>query len=323
MKKIPTVLGTVETSKMGFVLTHEHITFRYIGEDQYTGPYISKAFDFNLSNLIKAKEVGINTIMECTPWPNVDLIYKLNKIVPDINIILSTGSYIDGAVPVKHRGYSFDEIKNLIIKNITVGFDNYEETGIKAAFIKIGSRDKNLTEWEKMNFRAASYVQNKYNVPIAVHSFMGCKQQMDYLLKYNANISLVYFAHVEAKNGWEGRNVKEQAEYLKAIVKQGGYLQMNNFGFEFDTPIEDFLYLLNYMEDIGFGDHILLSIDSNIEKIDENKIYLEAEAQYPETGKRIYSFIVTDVIPFLIEKGITQERINNYFINNPKKFWDQ
>jgi phosphotriesterase-related protein len=322
MSTIATVRGPIGSTDLGVTLVHEHICFRFVGLPQTEGEFLDEAFQYDLNLLTKARDVGINTIVDLTPWPNVAKLAELNEKLPELNFVLSTGAYIDGLGPENIRKMNQPDMEAHMRRNIEEGYEGFEETGITAGIIKIGSKDQNLSDWEKQNFRAAARIQRECRVPIAVHSVAGCRTQMRTLKDAGADITATFYSHVEAEFGWEGRSLQEEARYLEDVVREGGYLQFNNFDFEFDTPFPDMLYLINYLEDRGYGDRIFISIDVNIEVDEQGKIWLEAERDHPEAGKRTYAYAITNAVPMLMAGGVSLQRINRYLIENPRRFFE-
>ena len=152
MLKIPTVRGIINSSNIGVTLMYEHIFFQHSWDAPKPiteNSYLRKAFNKNLEWLKKARDVGINTIVELTPWSNVKKIMELNDLVHEVNIILSTGACLEGVGPPELSAMSEEEMVDYMTKNLTDGYDGLEDTGIKAGIIKVAIKDTTLTEWEK------------------------------------------------------------------------------------------------------------------------------------------------------------------------------
>jgi phosphotriesterase-related protein len=321
LARVRTVRGLRESKDLGVTLVHEHICFDSVGKVQTGTPFIDKTFAFNLDMLKKARDVGINTIIELTPWPNVGKIAELNDAVPDLNIVLSTGCYLQSSGhPVTKMGEA--ELYEHMVRTITRGYQGFETTGVKAGIIKVAADTSRLTDWEKRNFRLAARVQNECKVPIATHACAGCREQMEVLKAAGANIAATFYSHVEAEFGWDGRSLAEEAGYLADVARAGGYLQFNNFDFAFDTPFPDMLYLINALEERGFGDRIFYSIDTNFTVDESGKIWMEAEREHPETGKRTYAYAMTNATPMLMAAGVSLQRVTRYLVENPRRYFE-
>lgn len=323
MAKIPTVRGEIDSSQLGVTLVHEHLcpggdAFRSIPR------FAKQAMDYQVMLAQKAVEVGINTLIDCGPFPDIPKVMELSEKVPELNLILSTGAYGQGSGPASIQELSEAGMEEHMIRNITEGYEGCEDTGIRAGIIKVaGNRpDVNENEWEAKNFRAAARVQSRYHVPIVTHACTGARSQMELLRGHGANLHATFYSHIEAKFGWEGRSVEQEAEYLSDIARAGGYLQFNNFDFGFDTPWGEMVYLIRDLEERGHGDRIFISIDANWTFDDEGRIWHEQEKNHPETGKRTYAYMITHAVPMLMAEGFSLQSINRYLIENPRRYFE-
>ena len=317
MAKVPTVRGEIDPAKLGVTLIHEHLCFRA------PEPWLDKAMEYQVLLAQKAVDVGIDTIVDVTPTPDIARIIELNERVPGLNLVLSTGAYLEDqpwTAPV--RDLTESQMIDRMLKDLTEGYDGFEGTGIRAGVIKVASNRPQLTEWEKKNFRAAARAQREARVPICFHSCSGCRDQMRYAREHGARMDATYYCHVEAEFGWEGRSLQEEALYLAEVCQAGGALHFNNFDFGFDTPFPDMLFLFNTLEEHGYGDRILYSIDTNWEFDEAGRPWHEAEKRHPETGKRTYAYCITHATPMLMSAGVSLQRINRYLIANPRRLFD-
>jgi phosphotriesterase-related protein len=318
MTTVATVRGPVDSADLGVTLIHEHLCFAAPPE------WRQKAFDYQVELARAAVAVGVETIVDLTPVPDVASVLELQERVPALHLVLSTGAYLQGA-PWTAAVADLDEeaMARRMLRNLTEGYEGFEDTGVRAGIIKVASNTPQLTDWEKKNFRAAARVQQEAGVPIAFHSCSGCREQMAYVRRHGANIAATFYSHIEAEFGWEGRTREEEAAYLAEVCEAGGALQFNNFDFEFDTPLEDFVFLLNHLEDRGVGDRLLISIDANWELDDEGRIWHEAQRKHPECGRRTYAYAVTDAVPMLMRSGVSLQRVSRYLIDNPRGLFER
>ena len=189
-------------------------------------------------------------------------------------LILSTGAYLEKGTGLawdpSRKGLSSRQISELseeglfehMVKDLTEGYEGYEGTGVKAGIIKVAGNTSTLTAWEQKNFRVASRVQRLLHVPIATHACAGAREQMQLLQEYGANIKGTFYSHVEAKIrlGWpRARTGARTTCWMWRGA--GGYVQFNNFDFDFDTPFDELVYLIDrYRKRAGHGDRIFLSI---------------------------------------------------------------
>ncbi len=77
MTEIPTVRGPICSAELGVTLMHEHLCFRE-GEAHYAQPG-----DYRVILLQRAVDVGTNTLVDMTPYPDVERIMEVGTRVPD------------------------------------------------------------------------------------------------------------------------------------------------------------------------------------------------------------------------------------------------
>jgi phosphotriesterase-related protein len=236
----------------------------------------------------------------------------------DVNIIASTGYYVERLTRPPLAKLTEDQMVDRMVHELTVGIDSLP---VRAGIIKVAGNTAQLTPWEVQVFTAAAKAQRKTGACIATYACAGSREQADVLLRSGADLNRVFFSHVEAEFGWEGRTVKEEAAYLEKIARQGGSLLFNNFGFEWDTPWPDLVYLLKHLCDAGLQEKILTSMDVNWTWNKAGKIEFEAEAEHPGAERRTYAYMMTDAVPALLKAGFSEADIETFLVDNPCKFF--
>ncbi|NLE44926.1 MAG: hypothetical protein GX620_09420 [Chloroflexi bacterium] len=313
MSLVHTVNGPVDTSALGPTLIHEHVLF------QFDDSRRARSIDFAVDLLQDAYDHGVRTVVDLTPVRRIDWFMEIASRV-DIAMVACTGYYLERLTPKPLAVLDEDQMVNRMVRELTEGIDT---TGVRAGIIKVAANLPELTEWEQQVFRAGARAQKLTGACIATHACAGSRAQADLLLEAGADLEKTFFSHVEAEFGWEGRSLQEEAKYLESIARDGGSLLFNNFGFEFDTPWSDLTYLLHYLCDAGYQDKVLISIDCNWTWNAAGDIEFEAEAQHPETARRTFAYVMTDVVPALLSAGFTQEDVDAFLIANPRKFFER
>jgi phosphotriesterase-related protein len=233
---------------------HEHVLYGEVPSDQrVTSVYIAVRL------LRDAAHAGVNTLVDLSPTRDIALYLEIANQVP-LRIIASTGSYLYSRTPQWLQEMDEERMYQRILREVTEGI---EGTRVRAGIIKVAGAGTPLTDWEKSAFRAAARVQKKAGTPIGTHAIFEPREQFDLLVSAGADPSKCFFSHVEAEFGWKGRSREQEAEYLLAIAREGGHLLFNNFGFEFDTPWNDLVYLIRYLCDKGYAGRVLTSVDCN------------------------------------------------------------
>jgi phosphotriesterase-related protein len=313
MAQVQTVRGPVDTSQLGVTLIHEHVLF------QFDDSRRKESIDFEVKLLRDGYAAGIQTVVDLTPVRRIDWFMEIAGQV-DVHIIACAGYYREKVTPKPLAALSEPQMVERMVRELTEGIDNL---GVRAGIIKAAADKPQLTPWEVQVFTAAARAQLKTGACIATHACAGAREQAQVLLRAGADLNRVFFSHVEAEFGWEGRTLQEEARYLEEIARQGGSLLFNNFGFEHDTPWPDLTYLLHYLCDAGYQDKVLISIDVNWTWNKAGQIEFEAEAKYPECGRRTYAYMMTDAVPALLEAGFTEKDIHHFLVENPRRFFER
>ena len=315
MTLIQTLRGPLPLEQLGETMMHEHVFFWNWGQEHKRSASVAYARD----ELNKAAACGANTVVDVGPIPTRNLAwYKELAPQTPVNIILSTGFYVEGSTPEPFHSLSEAECVERFRKELEEGI---QDSGVRAGLIKAASNKAKLTDWEVKVLRGAAKVQSETGVPVCLHSCEGARSQFDLLVTNGADPERLYFSHVEAEFGWEGRTLREEAKYLEAICKEGGSLFFNNYLFEFDTPHEDMMYLMHYLLDKGYLKRLLFGMDVNFNIADDGTIWMEAEKEHPETRQRTWEAIYTGFMPLLKSWGFTDAHIKTIFVDNPRNMF--
>jgi len=313
MPQVQTVRGPVDTGQLGLTLIHEHVLFQF--DDSRRKPSI----DLAVRLLRDAQAAGVQTVVDLTPVRRIDWLMEVADQV-DVHIVACTGYYLQALTPRPLAAFSEAQMVDRMVRELTEGIDS---TGVRAGIIKVAGNLPQLTAWEEQVFRAAAQAQIKTGACIATHACAGAREQAQVLLRAGADLSRVFFSHVEAEFGWEGRTLEQEAHYLEEIVRQGGSLLFNNFGFEFDTPWPDLVYLLHYLCDAGYQRRVLMSVDSNWTWNAAGQVEFEAERDHPEAARRTFAYMMTDAVPALLQAGFAEQDVRAFLVDNPRTFFEQ
>jgi phosphotriesterase-related protein len=315
MTTIQTLRGPIALGQLGETMMHEHVFFWNWGEEHKR----QRSIEYARAELNKLAAHGANTVVDVGPRPTRNMAWY-RELAPQVNlsIVLSTGFYLEAYTPEPFRSLSEEQCAERFRKELLEGI---QESGIRAGLIKAASNKAELTDWERKVLRAAGRVQHETGVPLCLHSCEGARSQLDALVVAGADPERLYFSHIEAEFGWEGRTLREEAKYLEAICRDGGSLFFNNYLFEFDTPHEDMMYLMHYLLDKGFLNRLLFGMDVNFNVADDGRIWAEAEREHPETAARTWEAIYTGYVPLVKSWGFTDAYIRTIFVDNPRNLF--
>lgn len=318
-KNIPTLTGAIGSTELGTTLMHEHILW-FAGPMEENAGYtpipdelLDASIDFAVSVLNDAARVGINTIVDLTPFRPIDLYNQIAKRT-SVRIIASTGFYRRSKVPTWMAEMEDEkQMEEMMLKDVTEGIG---DTNIKAGIIKIAGEGG--TEWEKKTFRAAARVNKATGVPIATHSGTDASDQFNLLVKGGADPKHLFFSHVDV-----GRNGKP-GDLLK-LAKEGSYLEVDTFGQNFYTPWNELVSFLRSFCDAGLADKVIISIDSNWHWENGKKIFEGAgPPNYdPNAANRVFSYMITDAVPDLLKAGFSMKEVNTFLVDNPRTYFSR
>ena len=318
-KLIPTLTREIAYDKLGTTLMHEHILWFAGPMDENAGytpipdDLIQDSVDFAVAALNNAARVGIDTIVDLTPFRPIDLYEQIAKRT-SVNIIASTGFYRRSKVP-KWMADMEDEkqMEEMMLKDVTEGIGG---TKIRAGIIKIAGDGG--TDWQKKIFRAAARVSKATGVPIATHSGSDAFEQFNFLVKAGVNPNRIFLSHVDV-----GR--KGKPGDLLTIAKEGGYLEVDTFGQNFYTPWTELVSFLRAFCDAGFANKVIISIDSNWHWENGKKVFEGSGPPNfdPNAANRTFAYMITDAVPMLLKSGFSMKEVNTFLIDNPRNYFSK
>jgi phosphotriesterase-related protein len=299
-----TVTGPIPADSMGLTLIHEHILVDFIGADS-TGYHrwnrdtvIKKVLPY----LQQAKELGVKTIIECTPaylGRDPQLMQQLS-VLSGLNILTNTGFYGTGEgkfVPDFAFDMNVETLADFWVNEVNNGI---EETSVYPGFIKISVNDTSaiLSDMDEKIIRAAMETHRQTGLAIVSHSGQDgpAFAQLNIIKAESSPLDAFIWTH-SYEGTPDGR--------LKA-AKMGAWISLDYIHRdEIDKNIE----MISHLKDAGYLHRLLISHDAGW--------YDPAQ---PGGGEfRGYEDIFKYLIPALKKEGYTQQEIDQLLIENPKE----
>lgn len=324
MSAIQSVRGPIDSTELGTTLMHEHI-FVLTPDVQQNYPENwgdgdSRVADA-VSRLEAAYDVGIRTIVDPTVVGLGRYIPTIQRIAERVrmNVVVATGVYTYQDVPFffHHRGPALNEalgmdvpdpMVDMFVKDIT---DGIASTGVKAGMLKCAIDAPGLTPGVERVMRAVAKAHHATGIPITVHTHPST--QTGLLVKRvmcdeeGVDPSRIVLGH---------SGDTTDCDHLQALADLGFVLGMDRFGINLETTFEARADTLIEMVRRGYANQMVLSQDAScyIDWVDPNVM-----AFLPQWH---YTHIVDDVVPYLAERGVTQDQVDTMFVDVPRRFFE-
>jgi phosphotriesterase-related protein len=253
---IMTVRGPVSVNEMGTTLTHEHILVDFIGADSISESRWDKTRVVRtaLPYILKVKELGCKTFIECTPsyLGRDPLLLKMISDSSGINILTNTGFYgagNDKYIPRFAYEEKAEQIADRWINEYETGIG---DTGIKPGFIKIGVGSDSLSDLHKKLVQAAVLAHLRTGLTIASHTGPSIPAFQQIGILQNEGVSPEAFIWVHAQSE------KDINTHIKA-AKSGAWISLD--GLNDDNQME-YVKMVKNMKDNHLLGKVLLSHDA-------------------------------------------------------------
>ena len=306
---VETVLGPVAAGELGIVLPHEHLCASRGLNEALEPPdgYRQRVETWERSVIREAQACGVRTFVDVTPIGLGRFLPLYQRLSRDtgLHVVASTGFYVGDQRPAWVKDKSVEDLADLFIGEIC---DGIGPTGIKAGMIKVGANGDPRTNPEDLKvFRAAALAQRTTGVAITTHSCHQVRCHFDCLVEAGAAPSRVYIGHADF-----GADNSEQ-EY---VARAGGHLIFTCWGIEHFVPQEQLAHRVVDLVAKGLGAAVLMSIDYAL-LIGGNRMDL-VSMEY-ECPTRTPAFLFRYALPRLRERGITEDHICQFLIQNPRR----
>jgi len=309
---VNSVMGPIDPKELGFTLMHEHInsvnpSMNYAFPDWFNQKEtISKA----IKQLKEAKQHGLKTIVDATPF-NLGRDIRLLREVSeksDIHIIASTGFYhIEEPFLF---GWNIDHLVNLLIQEVDTGIQGTE---IKPGVIKCAS-ETDISNTNERLLRVAARAHKQCGLPVITHSSSVNKNglaQQEILSDEGVDSKKLVIGHC-------GDTV--DVNYLESILETGCYIGLDRFGIDSLLPMNSRVDVFVELCEKGYENQLVVSHDYNvyIDWFPKEKYPIFKAARAPKWS---FHHIMEDIIPVLLEKGISKKQIKTITKENPMKIF--
>jgi phosphotriesterase-related protein len=315
MPTVNTVLGPVESSELGFTLSHEHVGTNAAGLRHTYPEFIDRAgiIEQSAAALKEAYNEGLRTIVDVSTFDlgrDVEMIQEVSRM-SGVQIVAATGNHL--AVPRPFGDVSPDVIAPLYIREIEEGI---EGTGVKAGIIKVASDRGGVTPPQEVVLRAAARAHHRTGIPISTHTWSPDRvgeQQVRILEEEGVDLNRVYIGH---------SNDGTDLDYLLGLLEKGVWMGLDRYpgGRVPGTPNwEQRTEIAKKLIDAGYCHRIMLSHDYSVPKARHG---VEVQEERRRANPDGYNFIPRKVLPRLRELGASDQDIQQIMVENPRRFFE-
>lgn len=319
MATVETIKGPIDTADMGTTLMHEHV-FVLSPEIQQNFPEIWQE-EYRVEDAIKKlqglTEIGVGSIVDPTVIGLGRYIPRIQQIAAevDVHIIPATGVYTYNDVPFYFHFRGPDTLfggpepmTDMFIQDIEQGI---ADTGVKAAILKCATEKDGLTPGVERVLRAVAQAHRQTGVPITTHTdahtYRGRDQQKIFQ-EEGVDLARVIIGHC-------GDSTEQ--DYLRELMDNGSTIGMDRFGLDI---LLDFESRVNTVVDLckqGYAEQMVLSHDTMCH-ID----WFTQEQRDTNVPNWHYKHIHEDVLPALLERGVSEDQIEQMMVRNPRQIFE-
>jgi phosphotriesterase-related protein len=301
-RTIQTATGAVPAERLGLTLMHEHVLVDFIGADQvspsrYDADDVVKTV---LPHLERARQLGCETLVECTPayLGRDPMLLKRLSEAAGIQILSNTGYY--GAAKDKHLpAHAFTETAEQLaarwIREVERGIGG---TPIRPAFMKIGVDEGPLSEVDRKLVDAAARTHRETGLPIASHTATGvaAMEELDRLERAGVPLSAFIWVHAHSER---------DPTFHATAAKRGAWVEFDGIS---ATSVARHVELVQGMRAQGLLGKVLVSHDAGWYRVGE-----------PGGGQfRPYDTLFTMFVPALRSAGVGDADITRLLVTNPR-----
>jgi len=326
MPTVQTVTGPVDASDLGRTLVHEHIRISWPGEEldrTYAwdrADAVARAVD-KMAELIDA---GFRTFVDPCP---IELgrdpaLYAEIAQKSGMQMICTTGFYTEHGgtgLPYYWRGRDPEEIADHYVAELREGIG---DTGIRPGAIKAATGFE-VTPAERRVLTGAALAQRETGVAIITHtenSRHGDVQQ-DLFDSSGADLSRVLIGH---------QDEQEDVAPIRKLAERGTFVGIDRVGLELLAPDDRRVDHVVTLVREGLASHVCLSQDHICTlTAPRTPIYVPPERRDARASmreaidwqvwKRPYTYLVTDFVPRLVERGVTDADVETMLVDNPRR----
>jgi phosphotriesterase-related protein len=317
---VPTVKGDVDAQALGFTLMHEHVFTLTTEVQMNRSEWDEEArIDDAIAKLQQAQERGICTFVDLTVIGLGRDVRRVRRVAEavDLNIIVATGIYAFDILPgyFKFRGPGRllggeDPLVELFVNDIRHGI---ADTGIRAGILKCATDKPGVTEDVRRALIAVSEAQLATGVPISTHTDAESRRGIDQQQVFSeagVDLTRVIIGH---------SGDTDDLDYLQTMLDRGSFLGMDRFGLNTRLPLDRRVRTVAELCKRGYAGQLVLSHDASC--FNDHLHPMPDHVRSEHFAGWSFVHLVEDVIPMLLEAGVSQDQIDTMTVDNPRRIF--
>ena len=324
MPTVETARGPIDTADLGTTLMHEHI-FVLTPDVQQNYPQEWGSEDERVADAVarlnEVAALGVRTIVDPTVVGLGRYLPRIARVAEqvDLNIVVATGLYTYDDVPFffHHRGPALnaalgtevpDPMVDMFVGDIR---DGVAGTSMKAGLLKCAIDHQGMTPGVERVMRAVALAHQQTGTPITVHTHPGSQQGLAVKRVMCDEMGVDPRRIVLGHSGDSA-----DADHLSELAEAGFLLGMDRFGINLAVTFEARADVVVELCRRGYAESMVLSQDAAcyIDWIDPGVVELMPQWRY--------THISQEVLPYLLEHGVTQEQIDAMLVDNPRRYFE-
>jgi phosphotriesterase-related protein len=323
---VQTVTGPIDATALGRTLVHEHIRISFPGEE------LDRAYAWNraetsalaVDKMAELLDAGFRTFVDPCP---IELgrdpeLYAEIAQKSGMQIVCTTGFYTQHGsmgLPCYWQARDPEEIAEHYVGELR---DGIASTGIRPGAIKAATGVE-VTPAERRVLTGAALAQRETEVAIITHtehSRNGDVQQ-DIFDATGADLSRVLIGH---------QDEQEDVAPIRKLAERGTFVGIDRIGLELMAPDARRADQVSTLVREGLTGHVCLSQDHVCSMTaPKSPMYMPPEVREAsaamrdeiewQVSKRPYTYIVTDFVPMLLERGVSAADVETMFVDNPRR----
>ncbi|KAL4648451.1 phosphotriesterase-related protein [Arapaima gigas] len=338
---VQTVLGLIDPGQLGRTMTHEHLTMSFeccyfppapdeesmakapiemknlfwLKQNPYSNHenlLLNQEIEAVKEELLAYRQAGGGAIVENTTTGISRDVHTLKKLAQEtgVHIIAGAGFYVDDTHSEETRKMTVEKLSDVIITEVLHGADGSD---IRCGVIGEIGTSWPITDSEKKVLQATAHAQTQLGCPVIIHPGRNAaapEAVVRILQEAGGDIGKTVMSHLD-------RTILDKGELLE-FAKMGSYLEYDLFGTEMlnypfnlkvDMPSDNQrVQTLAYLVAEGYEDKIIIAHD------------IHTKNRLTKYGGHGYSYILKNIVPKMLTRGITENQVNKILIDNPRKW---